>query len=487
MMALITLLMIGLLMQAVRTFLPDGGSAATSGLVTDTELAFGFVLLSALFGGRLCIPLKTPQLTGYLLAGVIAGPYALGLLTHDMVADLSLINGVAICLIALTAGGELNFEKMKPLLAVIRAMTTWAVLGCAVLITVTLLALRSMLPWLGELELISAVVFATTIGVVLASQSPAVVMALLTETDADGPVSRVTLGLVVIADLVVIVLYAVVSSIAQAMLGGDADVLHTVGMVGWELFGSMGVGVVVGAVLGLYIKNVDRSVGLFVLMVCVVLAEAGKRAHLDPLIIALTAGLFIENLTRVDASKLLHDLESASLPVYLVFFAVAGASLDLVALSAVAIPATIIAVVRGIALWGGSKIASDRSGAEPMVGKWTWTGLLPQAGLALALALIMQRTFGELGKQAGVLILAVVAINQLTGPVLMRIGLSQAGEVGQRIRAEFIEDDHETGDEQAAGATPDNALSPPDNALSPPDNNALAPTEPAVADATSAS
>ena len=110
---------------------------------------------------------------------------------------------------------------------------------------------------------------------------------------------------------------------------------------------------------------------------------------------------------------------------------------DHVALWAAAIPATIIAIVRGFALWGGTRIAAKRNGADPAVVTWTWTGLLPQAGLALALALIMQRTFGELGDKISVLVLAVVGLNQLVGPVLMRIGLVRAGEVGKKARVEF--------------------------------------------------
>ena len=451
MMALVTLLLIGGLMHAVRTFLPEGAAPTGTTLITDTELAFGFVLLSALFAGRLCVPLRTPQLTGYLLAGVIAGPSVMGLLTGDMVKDLSLINGVAICLIALTAGGELNIQRMKPLMKSIQAMTFWAVIGATLVLTATLMAMRPWIPWLADLELLPCFALSATIAVTLASQSPAVVMALLAETEADGPVSRITLGLVVIADLVVIVLYALASSATQALLGEGADPWHTAGMVAWELLGSMAVGVLVGMVLGLYINNVGRSVSLFVLTVCVVLAEAGKRAHLDPLIIALAAGLYIENATKIDASKLIHDIEGASLPVFLVFFAVAGASLDLVALWAVAVPAAVLAVVRGAALWGGTKIAARRTDAGEQVEKWTWAGLLPQAGLALALALIMQRTFGALGDKISVLVLAVVAINQLVGPVLMRVGLVRSGEVGRKARAEFVSD-VEVGEVAAAEA-----------------------------------
>lgn len=459
-MALVTLLLIGGLMHAVRTFLPADMPDAALELITGTDLAFGFVLLSALFAGRACIPIRTPQLTGYLLAGVIAGPSVLGLLTGEMVGDLKLINGTAICLIALTAGGELNIRKMRPLMPIVRSMIGWAVLGTALLLAVVSYALRPLLPWLQALDPLAAAAFCAVLGVTLASQSPAVVMALLAETESDGAVSRVTLGVVVIADLIVIVLYAVVSAIAQAALGGEAGALSTAALVAWELLGSLAVGAVVGMVLGLYIRQVQRGVGLFVLMVCVVLAEAGVRAHLDPLIIMLAAGLFIENATSIDASKLIHDLESAALPVYLVFFAVAGATLDLVALWAVALPATVLAAVRGLGLLSGSRIAGHRAGAPAAVNKWVWSGLIPQAGLALALALIMERTFGALGTQAAVLVLAVVAINQLIGPVLMRVGLVKAGEVGQRERPDFAASSDEDAPVAPLATTPPPATEP---------------------------
>ena len=101
------------LMQAARSFAPEGGGATQAG---GGALAFGFVLLASFFMGRVFKSLRLPRLTGYIATGMIVGPSALQLLTPSMVTDLKLFNGVAIALIALTAGSEMDLRKIRPLL-----------------------------------------------------------------------------------------------------------------------------------------------------------------------------------------------------------------------------------------------------------------------------------------------------------------------------------------------------------------------------------
>src|SRR5690606_31409364 len=97
--------------------------------MATTAVAFGFVLLSSFFTGRIVERFGMPRVTGYLVLGVLAGPYAMNLVTTSMVESLGLVNGVAICLIALTAGGELSFRRMRPLLKTINSMMIYAVMG----------------------------------------------------------------------------------------------------------------------------------------------------------------------------------------------------------------------------------------------------------------------------------------------------------------------------------------------------------------------
>lgn len=424
--SLIILFALGGLMQAAHSF------GATGSLVAGPELAFGFLLLAAFYGGRIVESLRSPKVTGYLVIGVIAGPSVLELISLDMVSALKIINGVAVCLIALTAGGELSIRKMKPLLKTIRAMTIFAVMGTTVLLTLTIFLIRPLVPFFADLNTTQGLVVSLVLAVTLASQSPAVVMALLSETKSDGPLSQTTLALVIIADLVVIVLYALASSMATAVIGGGVDVAATIKTVAWELFGSAGIGVVIGIILAAFIRYVGQGQSLFAVLICFVVAEVGVRIHLDPLIVTLAAGVYLENISKVDATKLIHQLEGASLPVYLVFFALAGAALKLDLLYGVLIPAAIIAVIRGFGFWWGCRFAARRTNADSMVEKWTWVGLLPQAGLALALALIMARTFPSFGIEAQALVLGVVGLNQLITPVILRIALIKSGEAGKR-------------------------------------------------------
>ncbi|MCC7542633.1 MAG: cation:proton antiporter [Deltaproteobacteria bacterium] len=421
-------------MHAVSTFTR---AATPETEIAGTGLAFGFLLLVAFFGGRFFKSIRLPRLTGYIAAGIVAGDQVLHLVTHEMVESLSLVNGVAVCLIALTAGGELNLKRVRPLLKTIAHTTIWAVVGTALVLGVVVFAMRDWLPFLRGRDLAQVAAICGLLGVTLSAQSPAVVTALLTETQSDGPLSRTILALVVIADLVVIVLFTLFSSVCQAALGQGADVGQVVRSVAWELLGSMGVGTAIGLVLWLYIRRVERGAALFVLLLCAVVAEVARRIHLDSLIVMLAAGMFVENVGKDVGSKLIHDIEGASLPVFAVFFALAGAHLRIDLLIASIVPAAIIVGSRGLGFFVGGRIGTALGNAEPVVRRYAWMGLVPQAGLAIALATLMERTFPSFGAQAGALVLGVIGCNEIVAPVFLRFALVRSGEAGKRGTREF--------------------------------------------------
>jgi hypothetical protein len=199
-MNLVLLVVFGFLMHATRSF---GGAAPGS---SGTLLAFGYVLVSAFFAGGLFKQLRLPRLTGYIVAGIVAGPMVLGLLSREMVASLELVNGIAIAMLGLTAGNEIELKSMKPLLRSIGAITVFGVLGTAALLSVAVWLLRPFLPFMHGLTPAQAAAVSLVLGVVMVAQSPAVVVALRDELRADGAVVRTAIGVVVLADLVVIVL-----------------------------------------------------------------------------------------------------------------------------------------------------------------------------------------------------------------------------------------------------------------------------------------
>jgi Kef-type K+ transport system membrane component KefB len=433
---LLILLAVGGLMQAARSF-----SADTS--IGGTELAFGFLLLASYFTAKIINRIGFPKLTGYLLAGVLAGPFVLSLVTHEMTASLKVVSNTATAVLALQAGSELELKKIKPIMRTLSGITMFAVIGAMFVLSGVLFLIRPMLPFCDGLTTVQSAAVCMSIGVALSAQSPAVVMAMLGEMRSEGPLSSVILASVVVADLTVITVFSIVLAITGALVGGSVDVAGTALEVAWELFGSMIFGVVIGVVMSQYLLRVKQGAVLFALMICVVVAEIGARARLDPLIILLATGVFLRNFSKADPSELIHSFESAQLPVFLVFFALAGSHLDIYTLVATLPVIAILAISRASSFFLGSKIACRRSAAPEVVAKYAWFGLVPQAGLALALAIVFKNTFptfganAKFGDQVSVVLFGVVGFNELVAPVILRAMLMRSGEAGKKKGVDF--------------------------------------------------
>jgi Kef-type K+ transport system membrane component KefB len=439
---LLLLIAVGGMMQAARSFTSDT-------TVAGTELGFGFLLLASYFTGKIFNRFGLPKLTGYIAAGVVAGPYVLGFVTKDMGVSLKVVSTTATAILALEAGSELEIKQIKPILKTLRGITLFAVIGSMFTIATALFFMRPMFPTIfDKIDTQQSIAVCFAIGVALSAQSPAVVMAMLAETRAEGPLSRTMLASVVVADLTVITLFSVVLAITGAVIGGKVDVAGTALSVGWELIGSIIFGVLLGMLIGQFLLSVKKGASMFTLLVNVIVAEIGARMHLDPLIVMLAAGIWLRNFSRADSTKMMHDFQAAQLPVFLVFFALAGSKLDIHSLFASLLPVGIIAFVRASSFFTGAKLACKISGAEDVISKYAWFGLVPQAGLALALALVLKNTlpsFGfdqAAGDTAAVILFGVVGFNECIAPIILRIMLIRSGEAGKKAGVDFAAGGH---------------------------------------------
>ncbi len=429
------LVLVVLLVAAARSFLPSETETPIVG--SGAALAFGFVLLASLQSGAIFGGMKLPQLTGYLVCGFLAGPSVLNFVTHRMLDDMRLVNNVAIGLIALSAGGELNFRRLRPKMRAILATSSFALVAAVLLIGSAVMAIAMFthfLPFTEGMTVGQKAMVALTMGVVLSALSPTVTLALLGETGAAGPISETILGLVVFADLFIVFAFAGVHALANMVfpvVGATAGGMA--GEVVLHIFVSPLVGLALGAVLAVYIKRVNVRVALFVFAICFLGAEAGKRLHLDPLLMCLAAGLFIENLTDIPGARLVKDIEAAAVPVFAIFFAVAGAGLELHVFTAtVAATSVILVIVRAISMVIGSQIGMS-VGRVPMDQRKTIPyGLLSQSGIAIGLALLVKNHFPVWGDGASACLLGAVMINELVGPVMFRRALLNSGEAGKK-------------------------------------------------------
>lgn len=190
---------------------------------------------------------------------------------------------------------------------------------------------------------------------------------------------------------------------------------------------SLVLGVALGWLVTLYLSRIREYRILFVLGVAFMAVHLGEWLDLESILIAMAAGFYVQNFSR-QGRRLLHALEANSLPVYAVFFAVAGADLDITVLKTAWLVATAIILMRVLALWVSTYLGARLVGDPPVIRRYAWMGFLAKAGVTLGIANIIRERFPVWGLQVATVIIAMIAVNQLVGPPAFRWALVKAGE-----------------------------------------------------------
>jgi len=390
--------------------------------------AFGFLLLAGSALAAALEPIGFPHLTAYLLAGVAVGPHVARIVGHGAVEDLQVVNTVALGLIALAGGAEL---KLADLRGGLRGLA-WAMLlqnaaGLVGMAAVFFLA-RGLVPFARDLPAGAALAVALLWGVVAITRSPSATLGILAQTRARGPVASHTLNFVMTSDVVVVVVLALVLMVARPLLEpGSSLAIGALAEVGHELLGSTAIGTTLGLALAIYLRLVGRQVLLVLLALGLVFTQLFAWLRFEWLLVFIVAGFVVQNLSR-QGPRFLHEVERAGEVVYVVFFATAGAHLDLPLVATLWPAALVLALSRGAIAWGAQRGASRLAGDPPTVAQWGFAGLVSQAGLALGIAAKVSAEFPSFGPSFGALAVAVVSMNEVAGPVLFKLALDRAGE-----------------------------------------------------------
>ena len=417
-------------------------------------LAFGFVVLASYTIGGLVGQIRLPHITGYLIAGLVFGPslakaltgfdlpapFDKGILNEEVIEQLSLFDTLAVALIALTAGGELKLEGLKKGFRAISSILAAQIVSVGVLVTAFFWLISGAVPYVGlpgvaGLPMAAALAVGAMVASVSLATSPAATIAVITETRAIGMMTKNVLSVVVLKDVIVVVAFAVAQVVVAqqigigALEGGIASYLlqHIVISI---LFGA----VVVGGLMALYIRYVNQELLIFVVGVVYLVAFISKQLDWDLVLVFLAAGFGVSNFSKT-GHRLIETVERLSLPVYVVFFTLAGAKLHLDELRQVALFALGLVTVRGFAMFSGTKVGARFGKADEATQAFGWMGFVSQAGVSILLAAIVGNRFGELGRSLETLIIGGVAINELIGPVLFKLGLSLAGETSSHRKS----------------------------------------------------
>ncbi len=395
----------------------------------------GFVLLAAYTLGEVTSSFGLPKITGYIVTGIVFGPYVVNLFSVGVVDDLKSVNSLAIGLIALTAGGEL---KLSGLRSVAKSLS-FIVLskGLLILLSVGLavFAIQTLIPFLAGATVPLVLAVGAIFGILAIGTSPAATIAVINETGARGRLTDTTLGAAVVKDVVMVVLLAVAISLAKLFSTPGAVFEFAVFLhVGKELFLSIVAGAALGAIIIAYIRFIHAEMWLFIVGVIFFATAVAELFHFEALLLFITAGFVVQNFSKFGDS-LIHPIEDVSLPVYVVFFSIAGAGLDLGALQQVGLVALILVAVRIVAIYFGTRFATTLANEPTAIKKNAWLSFIAQAGVVLGLSIIVENNLPGLGTEIKTVVLGTIALNLIIGPITFKIALANVGETKEKREA----------------------------------------------------
>lgn len=402
---------------------------------------FIIVGLAASRIGEFFTGIRLPLITGFMFTGIFTGPFVLGMITGESLSVLGYANEAALGYIALEAGNRLFLKELRGRFKSIGWITIGLVVFTFTLGSFAVWLLADFIPFMRGMTPVGHFTVSILAGAILVARSPSSAIAIINELRARGPFTQTALGVTVVMDIAVIVIFSINSSIAGVLLAGlDFSPVFAV-MVLAGLFSSLILGVLLCAVLWFVLSirapRIIKTVlillsGYGIFHITPIVAEiCHKRLRfeliLEPLLICMVAGFLITNFSRFrnDFMKILSD---AGPPVFVVFFTLTGASLRLDIL-AVAWPAALVLFfVRTAGIVAGSFVGGSVAGEPRRLNRISWMAFITQAGVGIGLSEQVAVQFPDWGGDFATVMVSVIILNQIVGPILFKRAIDAAGE-----------------------------------------------------------
>jgi Trk K+ transport system NAD-binding subunit/Kef-type K+ transport system membrane component KefB len=404
--------------------------------------AFGIVAVAA---GRIAgafQKIKLPLITGFLVIGLVSGPEILGLIERDTLTGLGFLNDVALAFIAFAVGSELYLNELRSRMKSIVAMTISQVVVTFLLVSLAMYLLTGVIPFLNEMKLAAKISISMLAGTIAIARSPASAIAIINELRARGPFTQTAIGVTVVKDFVVIIVFAAIFTLSKSLIQEAEFRMIYIAQVLVEMVVAVGFGFIIWLMLRL-ILNIK---GAMILKKILVLLTGflvyvftritgdhssqylGMELHIEPLLICIIGSFLVTNYSvyRNDFVRIVKELGPY---VYIVFFTLTGAMISLEVVAALWFVTLIIFGTRIVSLFLAGTLGSSLAADSPLFRRISWMPYVTQAGVSVGLATIIASEYPGWGGEFATLMISVIVLNQIVGPPLFKWALHLAGEV----------------------------------------------------------
>lgn len=404
-------------------------------------LGFGVIVLASQRIGQVFSTFKLPLISGYLFAGILAGPFVLNFIGTETVADLRFLDDLSLAFIAFAAGSELNLKEMQSHLKSIVWNIAGQLIAIFVLVAIAFLLIADSVPFLQEMSPNAQLAAALLAGAIMVARSPSSAIAVVNELRARGPFTRTMLGVTVSMDIVVVVFFAISTAVADILLTAESFNLAFILLIVIEIALSIFIGMVLARLINaILVVRINRILKIAFLL------TAGYGAFdltrivrswthenlpfevlLEPLLICLVASFVVTTYSR-HRTEFLGIIEDSAPIIYVVFFTLVGDALQIDFLISTLSITLLIFAVRLTGLFIGSFVGGTIAGDPPQYNRLAWMAYITQAGIGLGLAREVVAEFPELGNEFATMVISVIVLSQLLGPPFLNFTIRRMGE-----------------------------------------------------------
>lgn len=410
-------------------------------------IGFFIVAIAANEIAKIFQKIKFPLITGLIITGIIAGSSVLNYIPQEALKKLNFLNEIALAIIAFSAGSELYLNELRSRINSIKWMTIGQLAITFIMSACVIYFVADQIPFMAEMPALHKLGVATLFATIFVARSPSSAIAVINEMRANGPFTKTVMGVTVIKDVLVIILFAICISFAKAFINNEpTNFLFFIFLI-IELLVSFVLGFGMGKILVLpFLTKADKQIkGLAIILIgysvyiyshfvgIYTLEMIGHEFVLEPLLICIIGSFTLTNYSkhRIEFSEVLKEISPI---IYIIFFTLTGASLSLQTLMSVFGIAVAFFFLRLITMFFGGIFGVYAAKDFKKYAFIAWMPYLTQAGVALGLATIISDEFPIWGYQFETIVIAIIVLNQLVGPPLFKWSLNIVKESHLRAK-----------------------------------------------------